>query len=222
MFRSHALWFFPVAISLGGFGLGAFPATAQTTYNFSANYTGTAETRFITPDITEGVAETESTDAPFGLTQAQDLRYAQLVDAATGAFIYDSEPKRFGLQDKPNGFFLLFGIGSDKLFGTLSGTGVIDFGNLTQTFSGPVTITGGEGRFSGANGTLFLSGSNIFSLNSTGILSRGGFSLNGSFTTATTVPEPSTLPALVGLGMSGASVLLSRHIRRWVRFCSIT
>jgi hypothetical protein len=212
MFRSYAVWLVPSAISLVGFGAGVAPVAALTTYNFSASYTGIAETSFITPNLTEGETVFESADAPFGLTKAQDRRYALFLDATPGAFIYDSDPNTFGLQGKPDGFLNFFGTGNDKLFGTLSGTGQLNFETGVAQFSGPVTIIGGEGKFSGASGTLFLSGSNSAEdiVPGTVLLSRGGFSVNGSLTTP--VPEPSTIPAMVGLAMSGVVVLLRRHL----------
>lgn len=206
MIRSYTGWFVPVALALVSFGLDAAKAIAQTTYPFSANYdilTGSRDTA--APDVLELLIEGQSTNAPYGLTNINSQTYAQ-INFATSEVRIGSDPQVFGVQGLPNGSDVVFGSGSDKLFGTNSSTGLLDFRTFTQTLSGTFTITGGEGRFSGATGTLALSGTNTFSPDLTG--ASGQISIIGSFQT---VPEPSANLTLMAMGAIAAGVLLHQH-----------
>lgn len=209
MIRSHTGWLVPVALALVSFELSNTPVSAQATYPFSANYEiSTRITDTAAPDILELLIEGESTDSPYGLTNINSRTYAQ-INFATSEVKIDSDPNVFGLQGLPIGSDMVFGSGSDKLFGTNSSTGSLDFGTLTQKLSGTFTITNGEGRFSGATGTLALSGTNSFSPDLTG--AQGQILLSGSFKT---VPEPNASPTLIGMGMMGAGFVLHRRSRR--------
>jgi hypothetical protein len=201
MFRLSTPGILPLAISLVSFGINASPAAAQATYNFSANYAITSNSvSFATPDILEGLATFASLDAPFGLTQAESYRYIKIVDFNTGDIISTSDPNSLGLTGKPEGFFNLLGNDEDKLFGTLDLTGS-GYRTANLSFSGLISIIGGEGRFKGASGTLFLSA----------VPPVTGISLTGSLTVPAPIPEPSPLLALFGLGMSGVVVRLSQQ-----------
>lgn len=210
MIRSHTGWFVPVALALVSFELMLQSVIAQTTYPFNANYDILARiSDTAAPDVLELTIEGESTKASYGLTNINSLTYAQ-INLATSKVRLGSDPKVFGVKGLPVGSDVVFGSGSDKLFGTNSSTGSINFGTLTQTLSGTFTITGGEGRFSGATGTLTLSGTNTFSPDLTG--ATGQISVSGSFKT---VPESSASPTLVAVGVMGAGVLLRRSSRRF-------
>ncbi|MBR8838428.1 MAG: hypothetical protein DSM106950_31605 [Stigonema ocellatum SAG 48.90 = DSM 106950] len=211
MFRSRIVWFVPVALSVVGLGALPAPATAQATYNFSANFDGfSLTTSIVPPEINEIRFEGDSTDAPFGLTKLSTLLYSQ-VNRNTGSAILDTDPKVLGVQGNPDGSFVLLGTGSDKLFASVRATGSLDSSTNTERLSGTVNLTGGEGRFSGANGTLALSGGVVLAQEPNG-LERTQISVTGSFKS---VPDPSNLMALISLGVGGAGVLLSRRIYRW-------
>lgn len=164
--HSHSVWLVPLALTLVGFGLNAPSATAQNTYTINSNYDVLANSRAITSDTSAVSISGESTDAPYGLTTINGLLYSQ-VDLATGAFRFNSDPTMFGLQDEPFGS-IVFGSGSNKLFGTDNASGMIDFGTLTATASGTFTITSGAGIFVGATGTLAFSEVDTISLDPSG------------------------------------------------------
>ncbi|MDB9391984.1 MAG: hypothetical protein RLZZ143_765 [Cyanobacteriota bacterium] len=199
----------PLAIYWVTFGINASPAAAQATYNFSTNYAITSNSlSFATPDILEGLATFASLNAPFGLTKAESYRYIKIVDFNTGDIISTSAPNSLGLTGKPEGFFNLLGSDEDKLFGTLDLTGS-GYGTANLSFSGLISIIGGEGRFKRASGTLFLSALIVDLATSVPPVTR--ISLTGSFKVPTPIPEPSPLIALFGLGMSGVVVRLSQR-----------
>lgn len=209
MLRSHTRWFVPIALALVSFESANTPASAQTTYPFSTKYDILTSIRgTAAPDVLELLIEGESTDALYGLTSVNSLTYAQ-INFATSEVRLGSDSNAFGVQGLPLGLDVLFGSGSDKLFGTNSSIGSIDFETFTQTLSGTFTITGGEGRFSGATGALAISGTNNFSPDLTS--AKGQLSISGSFKV---VPEPSASPMLVGMGMLGAGFLLRKRGRR--------
>jgi hypothetical protein len=190
------------------FGLDVPKATAQTTYTFSSNYDVSATSRAITPDISAVSISGESSDAPYGLTTINGKLYSQ-VNFATGAYRFNTDPTTFGLQDAPHGS-IVFGSGSNKLFGTDNATGLIDFGTLTARATGTFTITGGEGMFSGATGTLGFSEIDALSLDPS-VPTRARSSANGSFQV---VPEPKNDVTLVGMGIIGAGVVLRQRRRK--------
>lgn len=210
MFRSNTVWFAPVVLTLVCTGPSVLPAySAQSEYTFNANYEGIISLVDTIPpaDILKFVTEAESSNAPFGLTNANQLHYAlNTPDKVTITTV----PNVFGLKDEPDGFLSLFGTGSDKLFGTYSGTSKPNPGNL-QTFSGTVNITGGEGRFLGAEGTLTFSGGLTYPRPSPIWFSLdGSFTTNGSSTEPTPVPEPSSILGLLVFGAFGAGSVLKR------------
>lgn len=83
------------------------------------------------------------------------MNYAEF-NPDTGVFTFGPDPATFGLEGLPIGTLTLSGNGSDKLFGTVSGSVSVDFENLVGTGSSTITITGGAGRFNRAIGTLDL------------------------------------------------------------------
>lgn len=207
MFKSKTVWLVPVALSVIGLGVVAAPATAKT-YTYNATFNGFSNRDIIPPDTNEIFFEGDSNDALLGLTKLNSLLYSQ-VNPITGTAILNTDPNVFSLQNKPGGSFVLFGNNGDKLFASVNSTGLVDFSAGTESLSGIVNITSGEGRFTGANGTLSLSGSVIIDLQPN-VPEPTQIIVNGTFTT---VPEPSTLITLMSLGISGASVLLRRRYR---------
>lgn len=208
--NSSTAWLFCVALTLGGFGLGAARVHAQTTYPFEATYNVKISN---TPlDVTDAgiILETmttgESADAPYGLTNVQSENYSS-VDPDTGVGTYDTEPATFDLEGFPVGTATLFGDGSDRVFGTNRGTVSGD------TVSGTITLTGGDGRFIGATGTLDLFQTITSSPDPTGVTApiESPATISGSIQVPQAVPEPKTDATLVGIGAIGAGFLLRRR-----------
>ncbi len=200
-----------IAAAMVSFGLDGTTASAQTTYQFSANYdTVSQDIPTDTPGVIKILLQGGSSDAPYGLTRASSVSYAQ-INPVTGAGIINTDPTVFGAQNLPQGFFTVFGSGSNKLFGTVSGTSSLDLPTLTNTLSGILSITGGEGIFSGATGALTLSAIETFNPDFTG--ARGRFSVNGVIVSdaSTAVPEPTSALSILALGAVGAASLLKRN-----------
>lgn len=204
----YTAWVFGV-MTLVGFGSSVTKAIAQTTYPFQATYNAeitTKETNI--PLVLDTTVRGETSDAPYGLTNLVIKNYSQ-VDPNTGVATYNSDPATFGLQNVPFGTLTLSGQGNDKLFGTNRGTASLVSG------SGTISITGGEGRFRGATGSLDLFQTITSNPDPTGltapIISLG--TISGSFLVPKTVPEPKTVPMLVGIGVIGAGLVLKRHLR---------
>lgn len=210
MIHLQTFWLVSAALMLASFGASADPATAKTTYPFSANYDILATAKDLTPNLQQIFVPASSTNAPYGLLQSNSLSYSQ-TNFATGFYSFNTEPTAFGLKGFPSGYITFEGSGStDKLFGAASGTGLIDFATLTVKSSGTVNITGGEGIFRGASGTLAFSQIQPLSLQ-VGVALKGQFTVNGSFQT---VPEPKTVTALMGIGVMGVYLLMRRHGQR--------
>lgn len=205
----NTVWLVPVALTLVGFGSSAAPAIAQTTYTFSATYDLSNSATSIAPGLSEIYISGESTAAPYGLTQLNGRIYLQS-DFATGELRANTDPTTFGLQGLPLGSFVLEGTGSDKLIGTETANGSVDLQTLRVTNNGTITLTGGEGIFSEATGTLSFSEVGTLSTDPS-VPYTGQLSVNGSFEA---VPEPGTETGmLVGMGIIGAGVLLRRRRR---------
>ncbi len=202
MLRLHSVWLVPAAFTLLGFG--PVPsAIAQTTYPFRATYNAEITTKLLAENVLKTNIRGESADAPYGLTNLTIGNYAK-VDPGTGVVAYGPDPATFGLEGLPlDTTITLFGNGSDKLFGTNSGSI-----SPEGTGSGTITITGGGGKFFGATGTLDFSQNNISSPDPTGltapIISEGRVS--GSFQV---VPEPKPNATLIGISALGVGFLLN-------------
>ncbi len=131
-----------------------------------------------------------------------------LIDPDTGAITFSPDPANFGLEGLPPGGVTFFGQGSDKLFGTINGTALLDFQNLVGTATGTFTITGGSGNFSGATGTFIFFENDILSPDPTAPIKSRAV-LSGSFQA---VPEPRPSATVIGIGALGVGFLL--HSRR--------
>lgn len=208
--RSYTAWLIPV-ITLVGFGLGGTKAIAQTTYPFETTYdaliTNTPLEQTDTGIILDTNVAGESADAPYGLTNLAIENYSS-IDFNTGAVTYNSDPATFGLEGLPFGTLTLSGNGDDKLFGTNRGT------VSGETGSGTITITGGEGRFIGATGSLDLFQTVTSSPDPTGVTApiESPATISGSFQVAEAVPEPTPNAAVIGIGALGAGFLLRRRL----------
>lgn len=209
IFRSYTAWLVPAVFMLVGFGPGATKAIAQTTYPFEptlydAEITNTLLEQAPTEVILNTSVTGESANAPYGLTNVAIENYSK-VDLGTGVATYNSDPATFGLEGLPFGTFTLFGNGDDKLFGTNRGTASPEMG------SGTITITGGEGRFSGATGTFDLFQTITSNPDPTGLTAPiiSPATISGSFQV---VPEPRPNATVLGISVIGVGFLL--HSRR--------
>lgn len=214
MLRSHIAWFLPATFSFFGLASCIQSVTAQTTYEFSANYDILANSRPITSDVSAGSLSGESTDAPYGLTQISGSTYSQ-IDFNTGFFRFNTDPATFGLQDSPVGEIIFFGSDTNnKLFATDDDAGVIDFETLEANASGTFTITGGEGIFTNATGQLALSEVYTLNLDPT-VPTNIKASLDGSIQVfpVQAVPEPRNAIVLLGIGAIGTVVLFRRNFQ---------
>jgi hypothetical protein len=210
MLRSLTLWLAPVALTLVGFGVSSTPAFAQTTYSFSANYDLVNGGSPLTPDFeySEIYVSGQSTDAPFGLTELTGLTYLQ--DFGDGTFVANTDPSVFGFPNLPVGSFVFESSSGDRLFGSETASGTVDLQTFAVENRGTITLTGGEGRFEGATGTL-----SFFEQGTRGVPYIGTLAVNGSFQVAAsqTVPEPKTDTTLIGIGAIAAGLLFGRRSR---------
>jgi hypothetical protein len=216
MLRSSTAWLFAFALTFTGFGSNVQSAAAQTTYTFDATYDAISRvSSFITEDITANTASGSSNNAPFGLTKANVLLYNQ-TDLTTGSYRFNTNPETFGLQGLPLGGVTLFGESDNKLFYEVeNGTGVVDLTTLTTRASNTVNITGGEGLFEGATGTL--TSSEVYQVGNLLVdptsAIRGTVRVSGTIQVPFTqkVPEPTNTAALIGMGMIGVGFGVRRQ-----------
>jgi hypothetical protein len=206
--RSYTAWLVPVTFMLLGFGLNPGKASAQTSYPISSYYDTTIYVTPITSEISQVIESGVSTDAPYGLNEYDGLTYAKT--NPTGELTFNIDATTFGLQDLPLGY-ITFGSGTNKIFGTSDATTVIDLENLTASGYGTVDITGGEGIFQNASGTLFFTEEDIIIPGEITTTLKGRALVYGSIDTSKTVPEPNTTTTLVGMGMIGVGLLVRRH-----------
>lgn len=205
MFRLNTLWHVPVSLLLSSV-LGIAPVKAQTSYPFNADYDILATARDLTPNLEQIFLSGSSTNAPYSLTKLDSLSYSQ-TNFTTGAYSFNTDPTAFGLQGVSSGYVTFSGSDGDKLFGTESGTGLIDFNTLTVKSSATVSITGGSGRFQGATGTLISSQIQPLSLQ-VGVELKGQAEVSGS---VKTVPEPGITTALLGMSVLGCVCIILRQ-----------
>lgn len=204
--RSYSAWLVPIALTLASFGTGGAKAIAQTTYPFEATYNAQITNKPTSlPNVFQTTVTGESPDAPYGLTNLTINNYST-VDFNTGQATYDSDPARFGLEDVPFGTLTLSD-SDDKLFGTNSGTASLEAG------SGTINITGGEGRFVGASGSLDLSQIITSNPDPSGVTAPiiSPATISGSFQA---VPEPRSNATIIGIGVLGVGFLLRQHRQR--------
>lgn len=198
-----------LVFSLVSVGASTAKAIAQTTYPFEATYNSEITNQATNiPLVLDTTVIGESPDAPYNLTNLIIRNYSQ-VDPNTGVATYNSDPATFGLQNVPFGTLTLFGQGNDKLFGTNAGTASLESG------SGTISITGGEGRFIGATGTLDLFQTITSNPDPTGLTAPiiSPARISGSFLVSQGVPEPKTDAMLLAIGVIGTGLVLRRHRR---------
>lgn len=92
-----------------------------------------------------------SDNAPFGLTELDASNYSTIDE--DGRFLFGGDPEDFGVE----GEILMdkfSGEGENELFGISSGMGEVDFEAGVVSGIGEIEITGGQGIFKNASGTL--------------------------------------------------------------------
>lgn len=213
MLRSHSVWVVPVAATLLGFGPGAARATAQS-INLQFGPTTAVSTTTLRP-IQSAPNTFEATDratildpeAALGITEFINRNFVQILP--TGEIPFSPDPETFGLQGFSRGTATFLGQGSDRLFATFSGSASF----ATNTSSGTIDIFGGEGRFSGATGTLtFVEEVTEVTNVSPSLVISGRATISGTIRTSQPVPEPGTIAATLGvLGVVGINSLLRRR-----------
>ena len=92
-----------------------------------------------------------SDNAPLGLTELDASNYSTIDE--DGRFLFGGDPEDFGVE----GEILMdefSGEGENELFGISSGMGEVDFEEGVVSGIGEIEITGGQGIFKNASGTL--------------------------------------------------------------------
>lgn len=206
----ESIGFITAVLTSVSFGFDAVKAIAQTTYPFSGSYDTRIDVVPIGDGLSQSIELATSDEAPYGLSQYEGLIYAQS-DPTTGGLIFNTDPLAFGSPNLPPGYITFSGEGTDnKLYGSATASAIFDRENLTGQGSGTLTITGGEGLFAGATGTLDFF--EVDQLNSDpNVLSiTGKAQITGSIKA---VPEPGAeLGTMVGAGgLIGATILLRRR-----------
>lgn len=226
MLCQKATWFIPVALTLLSFGANVQSVTAQTKeniYEFSITYDALA---IFGPVFNEeknildvAVLGESIGDAPFGLTNFDSRTYGRFEDRTTQIFsTFDADPSVFGIEGNLRGD-RYFG-GSNELFGRASDSAVIDLVEQTIVGGGIINVTGGTGIFSNATGLITFTQEDRLTPGETDgpLTSRGVAVLNFSIRTPQRVPEPAATTTLVGLGVTGAALLLHQYRRRLNNF----
>jgi hypothetical protein len=222
MLCQKATWFIPVALTLFSFGANVQEVTAQSTentYKFSITYDALA---IFGPVFNEeknildvAVLGESIGDAPFGLTNFDSRTYGRFEERPTQIFsTFDADPSVFGIEGNLRGD-RYFG-GSNELFGRASDSAVIDLVQQTIVGGGIINVTDGTGIFENATGLITFTQEDRLTPGSTDgpLTSRGVAVLNFSIRTPQRVPEPAATTTLVGLGFTGAALLLHQYRRR--------
>ncbi|BAZ18888.1 hypothetical protein NIES4071_107730 (plasmid) [Calothrix sp. NIES-4071] len=217
MNRLYTPWVFGI-VTLVSFGSSLRSAKAQTTYTFNATYDGSVLTRQIAENITQTSISGLSNDALYGLTKASGIAYIK-TNPIDGSYRFSTNPQTFGLENQPLGGVTLFGEGGNKLFYQVeNGTGVFNPETLTTSGSNTNIITGGEGLFEGATGTL--TGSEVYQVANLLVdptsASKGIVRINGAIVVPATqkVPEPNATAAFVAIGIGATFLLRRRRLSR--------
>ncbi|GAA6618734.1 hypothetical protein [Scytonema sp. NUACC26] len=222
MLRPKVTWLIPIALTLLSFGSNVQKVTAQTTeniYEFSIAYDALA---IFGPVFNEeknildvAVLGESIGDAPFGLTNFDSRTYGQFDDRGTQIFSrFDADPSVFDIEGNLRSD-RYFG-GSNELFGRASDSAVIDLVQQTIKGGGIINVTGGTGIFENATGLITFTQEDRLTPGPTDgpLTSRGVAVLNFSIRTPQRVPEPTATSTLVGLGVTGAALLLRQNRRR--------
>lgn len=203
----------PVALTIVGLGSSVQSASAQTIFPFNTVYdTVVTLTPILGTDVSRALVVGVNPDAPYGLTNFRSFNNYSRIDPITGNFVFVQDASIFGLSGFPIGGEVFSGNGIDKLFGNSTATAAFDFPNNVLFGTGTINITGGEGKFSGANGIINFTEIEPLNADPTAPLVGQAF-LNGSFVVPQQVPEPATNTGLVGMGLIGAALVVKRRYK---------
>ena len=208
--RAFQVWLVPIVLTFTSICSDAMRATAQTIYPFTGNYRTTVNIEPISGNVSKVFEVGVSDDAPYDLGLYEGLTYSVL--DTNGNLTFNNNPEVFGVQGFPLGY-ILFGDGTNKLFGTSDASASVNFENLTAKGSGVVYITDGEGIFKNATSTLLFSEEDIVILGET-ITLKGEALVSGFIEVPQEVPEQTTITPLISISFIGASFLLRRRYRR--------
>jgi hypothetical protein len=208
--RSQIKWLIPVALTYLSIGSNLQSAAANTIFPFNVDYeTEVTITPIPNSDVVKASVTGTNSNAPYGLTNFISENYS-LINPQTGVGTFSADPIDLGLDPAVFPFLTdeFFGSGDDKLFGFSKITALFDFQNFTVSGEGSINITGGAGRFTGANGTLSFTENGDFDPNPTAPI-LGEAIIKGSFQVPHQIPEPTTTFGLAA-GVVGASLFLRR------------
>lgn len=211
----NTAWFrlIPVALTIVGFGSSVQSASAQTIFPFNTVYdTVVTLTPIPGTDVSQALVVGVNPDAPYGLTNFRSFNNYSRIDQNTGNLIFVQDASIFGLSGFPIGGEEFSGNGDDRLFGNSTATAAFDFPNNVLSGTGIINITGGAGKFSGANGIINFTEIEPLNLDPTAPLIGQAF-LDGSFATPQQVPEPATNTALIGMGLMGTALVVKRRYK---------
>jgi len=212
-FKAAWLRLIPVAFTLVGFGSSVQSAFAQTVFPFDTVYDTVVTLTPITgTDVSQALVLGVNPNAPYGLTNFKSFNNYSRIDPTTGNLVFVQDASKFGLSGFPIGGEEFSGNGADKLFGNSTATASFDLLNNTLSGIGTINITGGAGKFNGANGTINFTEIEPLNSDPTAPLVGQAF-LKGSFQTPKKVPEPATNTALFGMGIIGAGLLVKRRYK---------
>jgi hypothetical protein len=202
----------PAALAIVGLGSFVQSASAQTVLPFNTVYDTLLTLTPITgTNVSQALIVGVNPDAPYGLTNFRSFNNYSRFNVATGNLEFVQDASIFGLSGLPIGGEEFFGNGDDKLFGNSTATAAFDFPNNVLAGSGVINITGGAGRFSGANGTINFT--EIQPLSDPTAPLIGQATLKGSFVVPQQVPEPATNTALIGMGLMGSALVVKRRYK---------
>ena len=165
-------------------------------------------------NVTGTLNSEASADDVFGLTEFDSRTYGLQIPLAFAEDnvsptvvlgVFRGDPAAFGLTDLPVRTDRYFG-STNELFGVAADQAIFDFTNGRVSGFGAIAITGGEGQFENATGTIDFTQNDLLGPN---VVGRA--ELDYSVQVPETVPEPSANAALIGLGMISAVWLRRRY-----------
>ncbi|PSO92295.1 MAG: hypothetical protein BRC48_14545 [Cyanobacteria bacterium QS_9_48_30] len=137
----------------------------------------------------------ESADAPFGLTNFVSDTYGQF-NPNTNTATFDANPAAIGIEGEPILSDRYFG-GRNELFGRASDMAKFNFEQGTVMGAGTIALTGGEGVFENATGTIDFTQNDTLPGSELPQSFEGEARLDYQVQTPQPVPEPGTNAMLV-------------------------
>lgn len=221
MFGSRLGWLLTATLTIISLGSNVQSAKAQDNYNdytFSIDYNTivTFDPTF-RPDlgIIRATIKGESTKpAPYGLDFFLSDDYGKLEpieNPSINKYTFNSNPSVFGLEGEPAFSDRYYG-GANELFGKASDSAEINFAEGIIKGGGAINVFGGTGLFKNATGTITFTEQD--QVNPSGTPSQGLAKLNFILQTPQEVPEPTATTSLIGIGLIGASFVISKRCKK--------